>query len=54
VTTLETTLSDPGVFKERPTEVAALVAELDAARAEVDRRFARWQELDAVAKASPR
>jgi len=42
------------VFKDRPTEVAGLVAQLDAARAEVDRLFARWQELDAVAQASPR
>ncbi|HET7500894.1 MAG TPA: ABC-F family ATP-binding cassette domain-containing protein [Kofleriaceae bacterium] len=54
VKTLEATLSDPGVFKDRPTEVQALIAELDAARAEVERLFARWQELDAIAAASPR
>ena len=53
VTTLEATLSDPGVFKDRPTEVQALVAELEAARGEVERLFARWQELDAVKQASP-
>ena len=35
-------------------EVASLIAELDAARAEVERLFARWQELDAVKQASPR
>jgi len=41
VKTLEATLSDPGVFKDRPTEVQALIAELDAACAEVERLFAR-------------
>jgi len=45
---LEATLSDPAVFKDRPTEVQRLVAELDAARAEVERLFARWQELEAI------
>ena len=53
VTTLETTLNDPGVFKDRPTEVQAMIAELDAARAEVERLFGRWQELDAIKAASP-
>jgi hypothetical protein len=42
------------VFKDRPTEVQALVGELDAARAEVERLFARWQELDAIKAAAPR
>jgi len=51
---LEATLSDPSVFKDRPTEVQTLIAELDAARAEVERLFARWQELDAIKEASPR
>ncbi|HEV7556365.1 MAG TPA: ABC transporter ATP-binding protein, partial [Kofleriaceae bacterium] len=50
VADLEATLSDPSVFKERPTEVDALIAKLDAARIEVDRLFARWQELDAIPK----
>jgi ATP-binding cassette subfamily F protein uup len=54
VAALEATLSDPAVFKDRPTEVAGLIAELDAARAEVERLFARWAELDAVKQASPR
>jgi ATP-binding cassette subfamily F protein uup len=45
---LEATLSDPAVFKDRPTEVQQLVAELDGARAEVERLFARWQELEAI------
>jgi ATP-binding cassette subfamily F protein uup len=46
---LEATLNDPSVFKDRPTEVQALVASLDAARAEVERLFARWQELERIA-----
>jgi ATP-binding cassette subfamily F protein uup len=51
---LEAELSDPGVFKDRPTEVPALITGLDAARAEVERLFARWQGLDAIHQASPR
>jgi ATP-binding cassette subfamily F protein uup len=54
VTALEAQLSDPGVFKDRPIEVPGLIAGLDAARAEVERLFARWQELDAIHRASPR
>ena len=50
---LEATLSDPAVFKDRAAEVPALVAALDAARAEVERLYARWQELEAVAAANP-
>ena len=50
---LEVTLSDPSVFKDRPTEVQTLVGALDTARADVERLFARWQELDAIKAASP-
>ncbi len=53
VTELEATLSDPAVFKDRPTEVQGLVAKLDAARLEVERLYARWSELDAIAAQSP-
>ncbi len=52
VVTQEATLSDPVVFKDRPTEVTALVAALDAARADVDRLYARWHELDTLRIAS--
>jgi ATP-binding cassette subfamily F protein uup len=45
---LEATLSDPAVFKDRATEVQQLIAELDGARVEVERLFARWQELEAI------
>jgi ATP-binding cassette subfamily F protein uup len=54
VKTLEATLSDPSVFKDRPTEVQALIADLEAARVDVERLFARWQELDAIKEVSPR
>ena len=50
VAALEATLSDPVVYKERATEVPTLVAELEAARAEVDRLFTRWQELEALSR----
>jgi len=53
VTELESTLSDPAVFKDRGAEVPRLITDLDAARAEVERLYARWQELDAIAAAAP-
>ncbi|HSS03169.1 MAG TPA: ABC transporter C-terminal domain-containing protein [Kofleriaceae bacterium] len=53
VAELEATLSDPAVFKDRPTEVQTLITALDATRAEVERLFARWQELDAIHRANP-
>jgi ATP-binding cassette subfamily F protein uup len=45
---LEAALSDPALFRDRPLEVAGLNAALDAARAEVERLYARWAELDAI------
>jgi ATP-binding cassette subfamily F protein uup len=53
VAELERAVSDPDVFKTRAAEVPALVASLDAARAELDRLFARWQELESLAAAAP-
>ena len=50
VTELEATLSDPAVFKERGAEVQELVGKLEAARGEVERLYARWQELEAIPK----
>ena len=49
VARLEATLWDPAVLKHRGAEVPALTAALDAARTEVDRCYARWQELEAIA-----
>ena len=48
VSELQATLSDPTIYKSRAAEVPALVAALDGARADVDRLYARWQELEAL------
>jgi ABC transport system ATP-binding/permease protein len=48
VSTLEHTLQDPAVFKDRAAEVPALIAQLEVARAEVTRLYARWEELAAI------
>lgn len=48
VTRLEAAMQDPTLYKERSTEVPALVKSLEDARATVDRLYARWQELEAI------
>jgi ATP-binding cassette subfamily F protein uup len=50
VSDLQEQLNQPALYKDRAAEVPALVATLDAARAEVERLYARWQELDALPK----
>jgi ABC transport system ATP-binding/permease protein len=45
---LQAILNDPSIYKSRAAEVPGLVAALDQARAEVDRLYARWQELEAL------
>jgi len=50
VAELEAALSDPALFKERGAEVPGLVAELDRARAAVEQLFARWHELEELAR----
>jgi ATP-binding cassette subfamily F protein uup len=45
---LQAELEDPTIYKTRAAEVPALVAAVDAARAEVDRLYKRWEELDAL------
>ncbi|HEY0881146.1 MAG TPA: ABC-F family ATP-binding cassette domain-containing protein, partial [Archangium sp.] len=45
--TLEAKLADPAVFT-KAGEVASLSAELEAATKEVDRLYARWQELQST------
>jgi ATP-binding cassette subfamily F protein uup len=48
VNELERTLEDPTTFKDRAPEVRTLIAQLDAARVEVTRLYARWEELAAI------
>ena len=43
---LQAELEDPTIYKTRAAEVPALVAAVDAARAEVDRLYKRWEELE--------
>ncbi len=47
-TELEAKLSAPDLYAKGGTDVTALVAELDGARAEVDRLYGRWSELEAL------
>jgi ATP-binding cassette subfamily F protein uup len=50
----EAALADPASYQRGGAAVAALRAELGAAGAEVERLYARWQELEAIrASASP-
>ncbi len=51
VATLEQQLSDPAIYKDRAAEVPALVTGLDDARKKVEQLYARWAELEALAKA---
>jgi ATP-binding cassette subfamily F protein uup len=48
VATQQAALEDPTIYKTRAAEVPALVAALDAARAEVERLYKRWEELEAL------
>jgi ATP-binding cassette subfamily F protein uup len=47
VVELQTTLNDPATYRDRSTEIATLVSSLEAAKQEVERLYARWQELEA-------
>ena len=52
VAELDAAVADPAIFTEW-AKIQAVTAELDTARAEVERLFARWQELDAIANPRP-
>ena len=48
VQSLDTTLNDPSFYIERSHEAPALAADLETAKAEVTRLYARWEELEAI------
>ena len=50
VAEVEATLNDPNFYATRAAEAPRLIAELEQAKAEVARLYARWQELDAIGK----
>ena len=50
VTTLQEGMNDPALYRERAAEVPALLAQLESARAEVERLYSRWQELESLPK----
>jgi ATP-binding cassette subfamily F protein uup len=45
---LEATLADPATYQKAGAAVAGLKTELEAASAEVDRLYSRWQALEAI------
>lgn len=47
---LESTLNDANFYATRAAEAPQLIAQLEQAKAEVARLYARWQELDSVGK----
>ena len=52
VTELERRFADPDFHRKHGTQTVDLTRELDAARAETARLFARWEELEAVRQVS--
>ncbi len=48
VAELESTLNDPQFYATRSREASALLNDLEAAKAEVARLYARWAELDKI------
>jgi ATP-binding cassette subfamily F protein uup len=49
VAELEAALGDTTLYQARGAEVPEMIAGLEAARAEVERLYARWAELEALA-----
>ena len=47
---MEACLHDPAFFATRSREAPAVLAELDVSKAEVARLYARWEELDQIAR----
>ena len=50
VAALQERLNDPALYRENSAGVPQLVADLDAARADVERLYGRWQELESLPK----
>jgi ABC transport system ATP-binding/permease protein len=48
VAELEGELQDPAVYQKRGADVPALIETLDRTRGEVEKLYARWQELEAL------
>ncbi|QIF05838.1 ATP-binding cassette domain-containing protein [Roseimicrobium sp. ORNL1] len=48
----DATLNDPSFYITRSTEAPGMIAELEAAKAEVARLYARWEELEAIKAAA--
>ncbi len=48
VESLDTTLNDPSFYITRSQEAEGLLAQLEVAKADVARLYARWEELEAV------
>ena len=51
---LEALLNDPAFYAKRSSESPSVIADLEAAKAEVNRLYERWQELDAIGKSASR
>jgi len=47
---LESTLNDPSFYATRAAEAPRIISDLDGARSEVARLYARWEELEVIAK----
>ena len=52
VARIEGLFADPEFFRKHAAQVNQLTAELDAAKANVPKLYARWEELEAVKSAS--
>jgi ATP-binding cassette subfamily F protein uup len=50
VSELESTLATPDFYATRAKDAPALLKDLEAAKSEVTRLYARWEELDEIAK----
>jgi ABC transport system ATP-binding/permease protein len=50
---VEATLSDPATYRATGAGVAALREELEGASAEIERLYARWQELESLKAGTP-